>query len=46
MFNARDFSRKDNFNPRSPRGERPTPFSLIYYSAQISIHALREESDA
>ena len=34
-----------NFNPRSPRGERPYFVSIPKYLIRISIHALREESD-
>ena len=34
------------FNPRSPRGERPRLVVLLRSSIIISIHALREESDA
>ena len=33
------------FNPRSPRGERQDSTVLCWLALQISIHALREESD-
>ena len=33
------------FNPRPPRGERPTDYSKAVKEAMISIHALREEGD-
>ena len=35
----------DNFNPRSPRGERPYDPDLAQKRVQISIHAPREGSD-
>ena len=36
----------DDFNPRSPRGERlPFRRCISHHSSGISIHALREESD-
>ena len=35
----------DNFNPRSPRGERRKLYHLLTAIRHISIHALREESD-
>ena len=35
----------NDFNPRSPWGERPDSNSLIVRNISISIHALREESD-
>ena len=34
-----------NFNPRSPRGERPSESVGGWSKSYISIHALREESD-
>ena len=34
-----------NFNPRSPRGERPAMENMIGYAICISIHAPREGSD-
>ena len=34
-----------DFNPRSPRGERPCSKDAPPHSHDISIHALREESD-
>ena len=34
-----------NFNPRSPRGERPFDFVLTLIGRTISIHAPREGSD-
>ena len=34
-----------NFNPRPPRGGRPTYCGYSKYAGQISIHALREEGD-
>ena len=34
-----------NFNPRPPRGERLVGRCLVVWTAKISIHALREESD-
>ena len=34
-----------DFNPRPPRGERPRPQRADTQRLQISIHALREESD-
>ena len=34
-----------DFNPRSPRGERPFRTRRNYRGILISIHALREESD-
>ena len=36
---------KNNFNPRSPWGERRRRDTMIYGYSVISIHALREESD-
>ena len=36
----------DDFNPRSPRGERPEREYFYIAFQNISIHALREESDA
>ena len=35
-----------DFNPRPPRGERPWLLGRRYRSTDISIHALREESDS
>ena len=35
-----------NFYPRPPRGERPAVVLEDYEETKISIHALREESDA
>ena len=35
-----------DFNPRSPRGERPTVINNLVAGTLISIHALREESDS
>ena len=35
-----------NFNPRSPRGERPITINTKLTISSISIHALREESDS
>ena len=35
----------NNFNPRSPRGERPRAPRHLPSSCQISIHAPREGSD-
>ena len=35
----------DDFNPRSPRGERPNIAWIMYESQYISIHAPREGSD-
>ena len=34
-----------DFNPRPPRGERPVRCKDLILGQQISIHALREESD-
>ena len=34
-----------HFNPRPPRGERPARREPLKGAANISIHALREESD-
>ena len=36
---------RSNFNPRSPRGERHHPLSLLSFIRIISIHAPREGSD-
>ena len=36
---------QSNFNPRSPWGERHAPAQHTLFIWQISIHALREESD-
>ena len=36
---------QQNFNPRSPRGERPLSDKAQANNTVISIHALREESD-
>ena len=36
----------DNFNPRSPRGERRLPLPVKGATVNISIHAPREGSDA
>ena len=36
---------RQNFYPRSPRGERPIRFQLCYSNSPISIHAPREGSD-
>ena len=36
----------ENFYPRPPRGERPFPICGEPVCCPISIHALREESDA
>ena len=38
--------RHNNFNPRSPRGERLYHKLFIKHKSDISIHALREESDS
>ena len=35
----------EDFNPRSPRGERLDCKPYLYRNDGISIHALREESD-
>ena len=35
----------ENFNPRSPRGERHDGSKAWCTDTKISIHALREESD-
>ena len=35
-----------DFYPRSPRGERPYPITLLAIAITISIHAPREGSDA
>ena len=34
-----------DFNPRPPRGERPDLYERLARYCDISIHALREESD-
>ena len=39
------YAKIHDFNPRSPRGERPISEMTMRPSIQISIHALREESD-
>ena len=39
-------ARINDFNPRSPRGERRYPSAVPSIAKDISIHALREESDS
>ena len=46
MFTIFCASSSMDFNPRPPRGERPAFIRLLHTSMLISIHALREESDA
>ena len=40
------YLRPYDFNPRSPRGERPDEIALAIYRKIISIHALLAESDS
>ena len=45
MVSSHD-TKKENFNPRPPRGERQGYDLASAIARLISIHALREESDA